>query len=504
MTVAPQNGHGFYPGARFRPSVVAVDLGAESCRVSLLQWIEEEPRIRLVHRFSNAPVLRGSHLYWDLNLVLRGVEEGLRACAELAAEGIASIGVDGWAVDYVHLDPSGAPEADPFCYRDERTKASQKNVHARISPERLYELTGVQDLALNTLYQLSADRISGGSTAPWINLPEFVLHRLGGRRVAEYTNATHSQLLGINGKNWCAEIFQAAGLGVGAAPVLVPPGTDVGTVQGKLALLPAFRKTTLIAPACHDTASAIAGIQAQGEDWAFISSGTWSLVGCVLDSPCVSSEARSKNFSNEGGIGGKVNFLKNVNGMWLLQQCVEQWRSEGKSWTVEALVESCRGLPTPECVLDLDDPEFLLPGDMPARMNSQLARRSQNLISADASQAPRMARLLFHSLAERYAVVLRDMARIAGKKLHRIFIVGGGSKNTLLNELTARATKLEVITCSAESATIGNLAIQLSALAGDYSEEIGVRASSVANWADFLMARPMEDTVRKTEPALHA
>ena len=170
---------------------------------------------------------------------------------------------------------------------------SQNLVHGKISPQRLYELTGVQILTLNTLYQLHADQDSDQSL-PWINLPEYLLYALGGRRVSEYTNATHTQLLGVHDQAWCPEIFEAAGLDMNAAPPLVNPGTDIGQLQGPLASLPAFRNTRLIAPACHDTASAIAGIPAQGDDWAFISSGTWSLVGCVLDSACVTEAARSR------------------------------------------------------------------------------------------------------------------------------------------------------------------------------------------------------------------
>src|SRR5437868_4011173 len=319
-------------------SVVAIDLGAESCRVSLLRWIDGQPQLRLVHRFANAPAREGKHLCWNIDRIYEGVIEGLRTCAQLAPEGIAAIGVDGWAVDYVRLGPHGNPVGNPFCYRDERTVEAQKQVHARISPARLYQLTGVQILALNTLSQLCADGDSDQGLA-WINLPEFLMYRLGGRRISEYTNATHTQLLGVQDQAWCPEIFEVVGLNLSAAPPVVRPGTDIGPLQASLASLTAFTRTRLIVPACHDTASAIAGIPAEGDDWAFISSGTWSLVGCVLDAPCVCDDAFNQNFSNEGGVGGKVNFLKNVNGMWLLQQCLETWRSQGQTWTAERVID---------------------------------------------------------------------------------------------------------------------------------------------------------------------
>jgi rhamnulokinase len=451
----------------------------------LLRWIEGQPEIRLVHRFANSARDAGNGLRWDIAAIEAGVEEGLRACAQLAPEGIAAIGVDGWAVDYVRLDPGRRPVANPFCYRDERTVESQRLVHSRISPDRLYELTGAQVLALNTLYQLRADS-DAEQNLPWINLPEFLLHRLGGRRVSEYTNATHTQLMGVGDHAWSPEIFKAAGLDVSAAPPLVNPGTDIGQLHGPLASLPAFRDTRLIAPACHDTASAIAGIPAQGNDWAFISSGTWSLVGCVLNSACVSEAARQKNFSNEGGVGGRIYFLKNVNGMWLLRQCIEHWRSQGQSWTVEQLVDASSNLDVPEGLLDVDDPDLLLPGDMPARINSQRKRSGQNSIPEGARMAPSMTSLILHSLAARYATVLQNATSISGKTFKRLYIVGGGSKNSVLNQLTARATGLQVLTGSTESATVGNFAIQLAALEGKYTNDAGVAANAVAEWADIL------------------
>lgn len=481
------------PAARSKkkPVLVAVDLGAESCRVSLLRWIDGQPDIHLIHRFANSARDEGSGLRWDIAAICQGVEGGLRTCAQLAPEGIAAIGVDGWAVDYVRLNSEGRPVADPYCYRDPRNAKSLQRVHGRISPERLYELTGVQILTLNTLYQLRADS-DPEQVLPWINLPEFLLYWLGGRRVAEYSNATHTQLLSARDRAWCPEIFEAVGLDVNAAPPLVHPGTDIGQLQGPLASLPAFRSTRLIAPACHDTASAIAGIPAQGDAWAFISSGTWSLVGCVLDSACVSEAARTRNFSNQGGVGGKIYFLKNVNGMWLLRQCIEHWRSQGQVWTVEQLVNLATDFGAPESLLDVDDSDLLLPGDMPARINAQLARAGEVSIPEGPGMPARMTNLILHSLAARYAAVLKDAISISGKTLKRLYIVGGGSKNAVLNQLTARATGLEVLTGPTESATLGNFAIQLAALEGNYKSGFGVTANAVAEWAGILAAQPVD------------
>src|SRR6266481_9320692 len=345
-----------------RAALVAVDLGAQSCRVSLLKWNQGRPHIHVIHRFPNTPIATEEGLRWDIGRIFDGVKDGLRLCAKAAPEGIASVGVDGWAVDYVRLNENGDAIADPFCYRDERTQDAEKRVQQIIPPSRLYALTGIQLLGLNTIYQLYADKLAGrNSRSAWLNLPEYVTYRLGGRRVAEYTNATHTQLMRLGTQEWCAEIFQRLGLDISSAPRIVPTGTVVGCIGGELGNLSAFRDTKLIVPACHDTASAIAAIPASGDDWAFISSGTWSLVGAVLNAPCVIEDAQRMNFTNLGGVGGTFCFLKNVNGMWLLRQCMDEWESRGLSWTLDDLLEQSALLPDPKALLDVDEAELLLP-----------------------------------------------------------------------------------------------------------------------------------------------
>jgi rhamnulokinase len=469
-----------------KPILVAIDLGAESCRVSLLRWTGGAPEVRLVHRFANGPVTRGASVYWDLQKIVHGVEKGLRLCADVAgSQKIAAVAIDGWAVDYVRLHPNGIPIGDPFCYRDERTVEAAKRVHEIVPLERLYRLTGIQFLSLNTIYQLYADGMAGvDQGTPWVNLPEYLTHFLGGERVAEYTNATHTGLVDVATKQWSDEIFTALGLARAAAPPIVATGTRVGRLAGELAKLPAFRDTALIGPACHDTASAIAGIPAEGDDWAFISSGTWSLVGTVLDKPCATEEARQKNFTNLGGAGGKTCFLKNVNGMWIVRQCLDEWQAHGHRWTVEELVHECAELGEPDHLLDVDDPELLLVGNMTARINAQRARAAVAPLRGDRAGIVETTNVILHSLAARYAAILNDVAAITGKKIRRLYIVGGGSKNAVLNRLTAQRSGLEVVPGCAESTTVGNFAIQLAALEGDGA--VGVRHESVSRWAAVL------------------
>jgi rhamnulokinase len=470
-----------------RKALIAVDLGAQSCRVSLLRFWYDEPAVDVVHRFSNSPVSSEKGLHWNVENIWEGVQAGIRKCAALAPEGIASIGVDGWAVDYVRLHESGYPEANPFCYRDVRTERAEAEVHALISPSRLYELTGTQILRINTVYQLFADKLAGKDEGtPWVNLPEYITYRLSGGVVAEYTNATHSGMVAVGVHRWNKEVFDSLGLSLSAAPRIVASGTNVGNLRGDLAELSALQETKVIAPACHDTASAIAAIPATGNDWAFISSGTWSLVGTVLNSPCVSEEARAQNFTNLGGVGGKICFLKNVNGMWLLRQCMDEWEANGVRWKLEDLIAACDSQPSPNQLIDVDAPELMVPGDAVGKINAQLAAKGAAPVVADSIGAPTIANLVFHSLAERYANVLRSIESTAKKKLRRVFIVGGGNKNQLLNRLTREKSGLDVVLGSPESTTIGNFAIQLAALDGEWVPGIGVPAEAVAQWAQRL------------------
>ncbi len=452
-----------------RRARIAVDLGAESCRVSVLRWVEDRPTVRLVHRFRHVASESGGALRWDLAGILAGVDEGLQLAVEEAPEGVASIGVDGWAVDYVRIGAREAMPEAPFCYRDPRTQAAERGLHARVAPERLRELTAVQLQPLNTVYQHHADALEGRGGA-WLNLPEYLLYRWGGAAVAERTNATHTGMVGVDGA-WCAEVFRAAGCALRDAPRLVEPGTDVGAYAGAIA---ALRGARLIAPCCHDTASAIAGIPDEAEDWAYLSSGTWSLVGTVLPTVCNTAEAARENFTNLGAAGGRVLFHKGLPGLWLLQQCMRTWGREDVVALVREAREAEPGRAGDE--LDLSDAALLQPGDMPERINGQRAARGLARVEGHGA----MTRLVLQSLAAGYAEVLRAMERITGKPPRRLYVVGGGAQNELLNEMTAQATGLQVVRGAVESATVGNLAVQLALAAGDAT------AAGVARMASLL------------------
>ncbi len=464
-------------------ALVAVDLGAESCRVSLLRREGNSLSVTLVHRFANGPVDAPGGLYWPLDAIEQGVLDGLRRSAALAPEGIRSIAVDGWAVDYVRLNREGAAASQPFCYRDDRTLHAEESTHAQVPAAHLRALTGIQIQRINTAYQLVADRLAGAAPARWLNLPEYLLHRLGGAPVAELTNASHTQLVEQGCACWSQQAFRLLGLDPAQAPPIVAPGTVLGHVRGELARLPAFRDTALIAPACHDTASAIAGIPVDEHagDWAYISSGTWSLVGTVLDAPENGPRACAGNYTNLAAAGGKTLFHKGLSGMWLLRQCLEHWaRQDGGEADLQALIAEAATLPAPEHLLHIDDPELLLHGDMPARIRRQIARQGGRMLPETGGSAL-YANLIFHSLAARYAQVLAEIAAMTGRNFQRIYIVGGGSRNTCLNRLVEQATGVPVVRGPSEASTHGNFAVQLAAL-----EHGHAHAPAVLAWARAL------------------
>jgi rhamnulokinase len=349
------------------------------------------------------------------------------------------------------------------------------------------ELTGVQLLRINTVYQQFADRMKGVPEGQlWLNLPEYMLHRWGGEAIAEYTNATHTQMVELGRMAWCDEIFRAAGLSRNSAPRIVPPGTVVGRLTGPLAAVPGLAEVQLIAPACHDTASAVAGIPAAGADWAYLSSGTWSLIGISLDWPLAHEETARQNYTNLAGAGGRFCFHRNVNGMWLLRQCMAAWSEQGPSWEIVELIEAASAMPKPDGLLNVDEPELWLAGEMPARINRQRIAAGLPAMDEGPAGAAAMASLIFHSLAARYAEVLRQIEEHSGRRLKRLYVVGGGSQNALLNRLTAEATGLEVIRGVPESSTLGNFAVQLATLEGHRSKERGADADRVAHWAGLL------------------
>ncbi len=373
---------------------------------------------------------------------------------------------------------------EPFCYRDERTVKSKQAADAIISSFDIYQRTGAYPLNLNTVYQLMADPAAGiDKRAPWVMFPEYVLYWLSGRRVGEYTNASHTGLVNLKTGAWDAELFEMLGLAVEAAPPLVSTGTVLGPITGPLAALDAFRATQIIAPATHDTASAIAGIATDLSSAAYISSGTWSLVGTITNTPVTTRHAFDAGYTNIGAAGGGLLFHSLINSMWVLKQCMDGWAAAGRPWKIEDIVQEAAACNAATGVLDMDAPTLMLDTEMPERMNKELVRLGFEAIPDVAGNEPLFARTIFESLALRYASALANLEKMLDRKLDRIHMIGGATRNKLLIELTEKQTGLKVEIGETESSTVGSLAIQLAA-----SEAVGKRVTpaAIAEWATVL------------------
>ncbi|MGH9606454.1 MAG: rhamnulokinase [Terracidiphilus sp.] len=473
------------------PARVAIDLGAESCRVSLLRWKNSRAEIEVVHRIPNGPVHRGASMCWPLDAILAGLEEGLRKAAAAAPEGIASIAADGWGVDYVRLTPDGNPLRDPFCYRDTRTVQAKEAADMVIPPFDLFRRTGAFPLRLNTVYQLLADPTAGiDARAPWITFPDYILYWLGGSRTSEYTHATHTGLVDLETGNWCEDVFRELDLPLEAAPPIVHAGDVVGRLGGQsvaaLAALDAFRDTQLIAPACHDTASAIAGIPGDLSRAAYISSGTWSLVGAIVPQPITTRHAYDAGYTNLGAATGGLLFHSLINSMWVLKQCMDGWAEQGRPWRIEDIVQSAAACNSGTGVLDMDAESLMLDSEMPKRINRELVRHGFEPIPDEPGNEPLFARTIFESLAIRYASALANLEKMLGRRLEGIHMIGGAVRNKLLVELTEKETGLRVEIGETESSTIGSLAIQLAA--GDAQGQ-PITTEAVRGWARRLCER---------------
>jgi rhamnulokinase len=462
---------------------IAIDLGAESCRVSLLRWIDGRAKIEVIHRIPNGPVHRGNTMRWPLQTILDGLEEGLRKAAAVAPEGIASIAADSWGVDYVRLAADGNPLAEPFCYRDERTVATKEMADKVIGPFELFQRTGALPHRINTIYQLLADPELGiGAGAPWVMMPEYVLYWLGAPRVSEFTHATHTGLVDLRTGGWDSDLLKRLGLSIEAAPPLVRTGSVVGILKGPLAELPAFRATQLIVPACHDTASAIAAIPFSMDNSVYISSGTWSLVGTLAEAPVTTREAFDAGYTNLGAATGDFLLHSLVNSMWVLKQCMDGWAAEGRGWKIADLIQQASACQT-DGTLNMDAEPLLLDSKMPERINAELARLGHSTIADVAGNEPLFARLIFESLAVRYALSVTSLEQMLGHKMTSIHLLGGASRNKLLVDLTEKRTGLPVSIGHPESTTIGNFAVQLAAAEGNGEP---LSAESIRRWAKVL------------------
>lgn len=431
--------------------VLAVDLGAESGRVAAVSYDGAGMHMEEIHRFTNVPVTAGDTLYWDVLRLWHDIQTGI---AQGRARGAAAVGVDTWGVDFGLLDARGQLLGNPIHYRDRRTEGVYERVQERLGRAVIFNATGIQFMPINTLYQLAAmaeqDDPRLHSAATFLTIPDLLNYWLTGERVCEFSNATTTQLYNAAESRWAAELLDPLGIPAALFPPVVAPGTRMGNYTG----------LDVIAPACHDTGSAVAAVPAQQNDFAYISSGTWSLVGMETPAPIITPEALAANVTNEGGVYGTNRLLKNVMGLWIIQQCRATWAAAGQAYSYPELVQLTEAAPPFAALIDPDDRRFLAPGDHPAQIADYCRTTGQQPPEGPGA----VARCVFESLALAYRATLDRLIALTGKPVRVVHVVGGGSRNAFLCQLTADATGLPVIAGPAEATVLGNALVQLISL----------------------------------------
>lgn len=461
-------------------SVAAVDLGATSGRVVLGTIDDQIIHTEVVHRFANVPTQAPDGLHWNAAELFQSTLDGLTKLVNTNGP-VASIGVDSWAVDYGLLQ-DGELLGDPFHYRDERNAAGVAEVHRRVDGAELYERNGLQFLPFNSLYQLTVDRMRGALDRAdgLLLIPDLVNFWLTGQQRSEATNASTTGLLSADQMTWDVELLKRLELPLDLLPTLVEPGEVIGVTLPNITItLGASEPIEVVAVGSHDTASAVAAIPMDASHAAYISCGTWGLCGVEVERPIRTAESRAANFTNEGGVDGRVRFLHNVVGLWLLSESIRAWESNGDSIDLEALLGEAERLSTPVAVFDANDPEFLAPGDMPGRIADHCRERGLPVPTSKAE----FARSIIESLATAFAETVRTAADLSGVDVRTVHIVGGGALNTLLCQLTADRVGIDVIAGPVEATAIGNVLIQARAAGlvhGDLEQLRTAVASSVA------------------------
>ncbi len=437
---------------------LALDLGAESGRALLGRLQNGALEVSEIYRFSNEPVRCRGELHWD---ILRLWHEVKKALGEGSLPKLESVGVDTWGVDYALLGEEGRLLENPYHYRDSRTDGIMDAVFSIVPRERIYQVTGIQFLPFNTLYQLfAASRLTPKTilaAQALATIPDLLNYWLCGNLVSEYTNATTTQLVDGRSRGWAAGLLGELDLPSRLLQPIVQPGTVVGGIRGDVST--ALEGTPVVAPACHDTGSAVAAVGASGKS-AFLSSGTWSLLGAELAEPVITARARDLNFTNEGGVCGTIRLLKNIGGLWLLQSCRRSWAASGRDFPYEELMEAAADDRRAFLSLfDPDHPSFLNPDDMPSAI-AEYCRRTEQPVPSGPGE---YTRAILESLAFKYRTVLDSLEELTGIRFEEIRIMGGGSRNRLLNQFTADATGRTVVAGPAEATALGNIAMQMLA-----------------------------------------
>lgn len=434
---------------------VAVDLGAGSGRVVLGSFDGQRLALEELHRFPNPGVEVLGHLHWDALRLFSEMKEGLR---KTAARKPVSLGVDTWGVDFALLDRSGALVGNPFHYRDGRTEGMLAQALEVVSREEIFQHTGLQFMEINSLYQLLSMKGTAALDAAetLLMMPDLFHYWFTGVRACEYCDATTTQFFDPRKRNWATPLLEKLGLPARICAEVIEPGTRIGAMRGAVAAECGAGPMAVVAPASHDTGSAVAAVPAEAGDWAYLSSGTWSLLGVETPEPHVTPAVLEKNFTNEGGVFGTTRLLKNICGMWLLEECRREWARQGAATDYAQLCRDAEACEPFRSLIDVNDPVFTAPGDMPGRIRKWCAQSGQPLPDTPG----RFARTIFESLALKYRAVLRDLAEITGKAPQTLHVVGGGAQNALLCQYAADAAGVPAVAGPVEATAAGNVLLQ--------------------------------------------
>ncbi len=430
--------------------VIAVDLGASSGRVTRTSFNGERFQMDEVHRFPNVPVNVNGTLSWDIRSLWREVESGIGRGSEDAQ----SVGVDSWGVDFALFGDNGELLSNPVHYRDPRTRGVMEWVFERVSRREIFEITGIQFMALNTLYQL-ASLVKSESpllkrASTYLGIPDLFNYWLSGKQACEYTHATTTQFVDARDRVWDRELISRIDVPTEIFPQILEPGSHMGDYKG----------IPVIAPASHDTASAVVAVPTVTKDYVYLSSGTWSLMGVEIDKPLINDASYNANMTNEGGAEGSYRLLRNVMGLWLEQECLKTWNQSGSSFSHERLFKEAGSAENFRSLIDPDDQSFLFPGDMPVRIRDYCISTGQD----PPATVGQFIRTIYESLALKYRYILEILTSLRRRNVERIHVIGGGSQNSLLCQMTADSTGRPVITGPVEATTLGNSIMQLIAL----------------------------------------
>jgi len=445
---------------------LAIDLGASSGRVMAGHFDGKTLTLDTVHRFHNGGTRLPDGWHWGIVGLFDEIKKGLALSATRFGSAIISAGVDTWGVDYGLVDRQGRLLGLPYMYRDERTNGVPERLHRRIAASRIYGTTGIQSMYFNTLYQLCAEKASKSAALDAADrllfTPDLIHYWLSGVMANEYTIASTSQLLDAGKRDWAHALIKRVGLPAHLFKTLVAPGSVLGAIRPETAEELGLGKIKIVAPGSHDTASAVAAVPTAAAQPVYLSSGTWSLLGTELDAPLLTKAAAAANITNEGGVCDTIRLLKNITGLWLLQECRRNWNARGADLSFARIETLARDAKPFSAMINPDDASFATPGDMPKRILA-FCRQTRQQAPTDEGG---MARVIYESLALRYRAVWDMLEGLTGQSNDTLHIVGGGSRDSVLNQMTANALQRRVIAGPEEATAIGNILMQMLA-AGD-------------------------------------